>query len=49
MSCNCRGGNAAKRSFVHTDAKGKQTTYGSEVQARAAQIKSGGSWRVVTS
>lgn len=28
--------------YVYTDPKGNQTTYTSEIQARAAQIRNGG-------
>lgn len=47
MPCNCGKKNTPK-SFVYTDPDGKKKTYTSEVQARAAQIKWGGTYREVT-
>lgn len=42
MGCNC-GKTAQKQNFIFTPPNGgKQVTYTSEVQARAAQIKAGG-------
>lgn len=47
MACNC-GKAASPLSYVYTAPDGKQTTYTSEVQARAAQIRnSGGSYVTV--
>jgi hypothetical protein len=42
LGCNC-GSKAKKQNFVYTHPKTKATTtYTSEVQARAAQIRNGG-------
>ena len=41
MACGCTQKNGAK-SFVYTSPDGKTTTYRTEVEARAAQIRSGG-------
>ena len=41
MSCNC-GKAQAKINYVYVSPKGDKTTYTSEVQARAAQIRLGG-------
>ena len=45
MGCNC-GGNAVK-SWVHIAPDGKQTNYKTEVEARAAQIRQGGTYKAV--
>jgi len=42
MGCNCGNKTEPKQSFLFTAPDGKKTTYTSEVQARAAQIRSGG-------
>lgn len=48
MGCNCGNKAAPKMKFIYTSADGKsQQTYTSEVQARAAQIRSGGTYKEV--
>ena len=42
MGCNCGSSKNAKVSYVYTSPKGVQTTYNSEVEAKAAQIRNGG-------
>ena len=43
MGCSCGKGNSAKaQDWVFTGPDGKKTTYRSEVQARAAQIRAKG-------
>ena len=43
MGCNCGGAKAAATKFVYTHpVTGAKTTYTSEVQARAAQIRNKG-------
>jgi len=42
MGCNCGNKTQPKQAFVYTAPDGKRTTYKSEVQARAAQIRQGG-------
>ena len=38
MGCNC-GGKNAKLVWVYTDEKGKQTSYNTEIEAKAAKIR----------
>lgn len=45
MGCNC-GKNGVK-SWVHIAPDGKQTTFRTEVEARAAQIRQGGTYKAV--
>ena len=48
MGCNCGNKAESKMKYVYTSADGKsQQTYSSEVQARAAQIRSGGTYKAV--
>lgn len=49
MGCNC-GGGAGKSEWIFTDpTTGRQTTYSTEIEAKAAQVRAGGgSIRVVT-
>lgn len=42
MGCNCGQKAQPKQAFVYTAPDGSKTTYNSEVQARAAQIRQGG-------
>lgn len=42
MACGCRGGSNGTKSFVYTAPDGTTTTYRTEVEARAAQIRNGG-------
>ena len=42
MGCNCGGKKNTGQSFVYTSPTGVKTTYNSEVQAKAAQIRNGG-------
>lgn len=46
MACNCKKSPAAAK-FVHTSSEGKSTTYTSEVQAQAARIKFGGTYKKI--
>lgn len=39
--CNC-GKTVAAQSFIYTAPDGKQVTYKTEIEARAAQIRNGG-------
>jgi hypothetical protein len=45
MGCNC-GTNQAAKTYVYTAPNGSTKTYRTEVEARAAVIRSGGSYRV---
>jgi len=43
MGCNCgKKANGTKQSFVYTSPTGKQTTYSTEIEAKAAMIRGGG-------
>lgn len=42
MPCNCGKKAQQAKSFVYTSASGKTTTYSSEIEARAAQVRAGG-------
>lgn len=43
MPCNCgKKGKKASVQFVYTSPKGIRTTFNTEVEAKAAQIRSGG-------
>ena len=48
MGCNCGSSKNAKVSYIYTSPKGVQTTYNSEVEARAAQIRNGGGGSIRT-
>jgi predicted enzyme related to lactoylglutathione lyase len=41
MGCNC-GGKTAKQKYLYTAPNGVQTTYNTEIEARAAQIRNNG-------
>lgn len=49
MGCNCTG-NSVKKTYVYVDANGRARTYSTELEAKAAKIRSGntGSVRVET-
>ena len=42
MGCNCGKSKTVKENFVFVSPDGKRTTYKSEIEARAAKIRSGG-------
>jgi len=46
MPCNCGGGSAAsaksQSTYVFTDPTGKQRSFNTDIEARAAQIRAGG-------
>ena len=42
MGCNCGSKGQPKVNYIYTAPGGQQTTYKSEVEARAAQIRNGG-------
>lgn len=46
MGCNCGKKEPAKK-YVHQAPNGATKTYYTEVEARAAKIKHGGTYRVV--
>jgi hypothetical protein len=41
MGCNC-GSKATQFVWVYTDGAGRQRTYSTEIEAKAAKIRSGG-------
>lgn len=40
MPCNC--GSSKKFNFIYTDTNGRQSTYDTEISAKAAQVRAGG-------
>lgn len=42
MPCNCGGAKSKSSQYVYTGSDGKAQTFGSEVEAKAAQIRAGG-------
>ena len=42
MGCNCGKRGTAAVKYVYTSPTGKQTTYNTEVEAKAAMIRGGG-------
>lgn len=44
MACGACGARNRRAYFVHTDTSGKQTTYSSEAEARAAVARRGGKY-----
>lgn len=44
MACGACGSGTRRPVFVHSDASGKQTSYASEVEARAAVARRGGKY-----
>lgn len=47
MPCNC-GQKRGAATYVYVSATGQQTTYNTEVEAKAAKIRAGGSGEVRT-
>jgi hypothetical protein len=45
MPCGCSGNSAepTKKEWTFVNAKGEQTTFRTEIEARAAQVRAGGS------
>lgn len=46
MGCNC-GGRKAAKTYVYTAPSGQQTTYRTEIEARAAVMRNGGTYQAV--
>lgn len=46
MACGCskRGTGGTEFKYVYKDAKGQQTTYDSQFEARARVLREGGTW-----
>jgi hypothetical protein len=47
MGCNC-GGKTSQVKYVYTDGSGRQHTYGTEIEAKAAMIRGGGAGNIRT-
>lgn len=47
MGCNC-GNKNQKMNYIYTDTSGRQHTYSSNVEAKAAQIRAGGGGSIRT-
>jgi hypothetical protein len=45
MACGTCGSKKSNKTYVHTDASGNKTTYSSEIEARAAVARRGGSYK----
>lgn len=45
MACGSCGSKKAKTTYVHTDSSGNTKTYSSEVEARAAVARKGGTYK----
>lgn len=46
MGCGCGGSKNSSYNYVFTDSNGVQKTYSSELEAKAAQMRSGGGGNV---
>lgn len=46
MACGSCAQRKGKFTYAHTDASGKVTVYSSEVEAKAAVVRRGGSYKV---
>lgn len=42
MPCSTCGSKNAKMKYIYTDTQGRQHTYSSNIEAKAAQIRAGG-------
>lgn len=42
MPCNCGGNKNASKNYVYVDGNGRQWSYNTEIEARAAQVRGGG-------
>lgn len=45
MACGPCAAKTKKTTYVHTDAAGKKNTYSSEIEAKAAVVRRGGSYK----
>lgn len=41
MACGCQGSKSTSNGYVYVDAQGRQTTYRTEVEAKAAKVRAG--------
>lgn len=46
MGCSCRGSSTKNYIYVYTSATGVQTSYRTEIEAKAAQVRAGGAGSV---
>lgn len=46
MPCNCGGNKAAAKQFIFTDGNGRQWTYNTEIEAKAAQVRASGAGNI---
>lgn len=46
--CNCGGNKTSSVKHIYTDVNGRQTTYKTDIEARAAQIRAGGGGNIRT-
>ena len=42
FGCGCGGAKAARQEWIYTDKDGKQHSYRSEIEAKAAQVRAKG-------
>lgn len=47
MACNCAGNKVALK-YIYTGPDGRQSTYNTEIEARAAQVRAGGAGSIRT-
>lgn len=45
MACGSCGSKKSKTTYLHTASNGTKTTYNSEIEARAAVARKGGSYK----
>lgn len=48
MPCNCGKSSAKQTTYVYVDPKGRQTSYRTEIEAKAAKIRAGGGGSIRT-
>jgi hypothetical protein len=50
MPCNCGGGQAknASNKYIYTDGNGRQQSFNTEIEAKAARIRAGGGGSIRT-
>jgi hypothetical protein len=49
MGCNCGGTKTANLTYVYTNAQGRTTVYRTEIEAKAAVLRNGGSYTTAAS
>ncbi|HEU4911411.1 MAG TPA: hypothetical protein VFV76_05905 [Actinomycetes bacterium] len=48
MGCGCTGNGQSKVTYIYTTPEGRQVSYRSEIEAKAAQIRAGGGGNIRT-